>query len=164
MRKIIFIALLLLSSLSLYAVAPKISFVPFTNANGDASFDQYTFDVQDSLQKQFIAGNADGNYEVIPFEQITAQLQEKEIAPDNAQYETYMWQIAEELGVKYIISGNFLNQAGKFIINTYIYDVSMKMPITTHQAKDIFVPQDNILRAVKPIFNRLKPFFETLNG
>lgn len=159
MKKVLIIALILFGAASVFANAPKIAFIPFTNANGDNSYDKLRYDIQDSLQKQFACTNENNIYEIVPFEQISAKLKEKKISEDDVQYDTYLWQIAEEMGVQYIISGNFLHQASKFVVNTYIYDVAMKMPITSHQAKDIFVPQDNIFLSVKPIRNRLVGFF-----
>ncbi len=163
MKKIVFSIIIIFSAIALYGNGPKITVIPFTNANGNQEFDKYSFEMQDSLQKLMQTHGDSMKYEVIPYEEITKLLTERQITEENVQYETYMWQYAEELGVNYIITGNFLNQADKFIINTYIYDVAMKIPITSHQAKDIFVPQDKILMSVKPIYNRLVKYFNMAN-
>lgn len=160
MKRFILIAIFLANTFVLFAQGTKISFVPFVNANGDMQYDKYTLMLQDSLQKHFIKTAAENGYEVVPYEQIKQKLTDDNIKPEDAQYESDLWRYIENAGAKYVISGNILNQGGKFIINTYIYDVKMKLQITSHIAKDLMVPENNILRAVVPIYKRLVPFFK----
>lgn len=160
MKTFIWIAVFLANTLLVFAEGTTVSFVPFVNSNGEIKYGEYITALQDSLQKQFIITAEEVGYKVLPYEDVKKKLDDNNIKPDDAQYESYLWQYIEEMGAKYVISGSVLNQAGKFIINTYIYDVSMKIQVTSHVAKDIFVPEGNILRAVVPIHKRLIPFFK----
>lgn len=160
MKKLIWLAIFLANTLLLFAEGTTVSFVPFVNSNGEMKYDEFAIALQDSLQKQFIKTAEEVGYKVLSYEDVKKKLDDNNIKPGDAQYESYLWQFIEEMGAKYVISGSVLNQAGKFIINTYIYDVSMKIQVTSHVAKDIFVPENNILRAVVPIHKRLIPFFK----
>ena len=81
------------------------------------------------------------------------------VDPNSTEYDTFLWKAAEKLNVKFVITGNFVFQAQRLIINANIYDVALKLPIDTYQARDIFVTMDNAMAAIRPIGKKLKGYF-----
>ena len=81
------------------------------------------------------------------------------VDPNSTEYDTFLWKAAEKLNVKFVITGKFVFQAQRLIINANIYDVALKLPIDTYQARDIFVTMDNAMAAIRPIGKKLKGYF-----
>jgi TolB-like protein len=138
----------------------RIAILPFQNSTGKIELNKWCYELQDSLQKYFIAlGMESNDLHIVPFDTIEIVLAEMNLNPSNPQFASDMWKVVENLHVQYVISGNFIIQAERFLVNTYIYDVSMKLAITSHQARDIFLPLDKILSGIRPIGKKLQGFF-----
>ncbi|MDD3125125.1 MAG: hypothetical protein PHV24_04760 [Candidatus Kapabacteria bacterium] len=161
MKKIILaIAVLVLVAMQGFAQVPKVAFIPYTNMDGNMELNKWCYSLQDSLQKYFAAADAEEkSMKIVPFDEIEIILADMNLDPTNPQFASDMWKVVEQLNVDYVISGNFVLKANRFLINTYIYDVNMKLPVTTNQARDIFVPLDNVLKAIRPIGKKLQGFF-----
>lgn len=157
---VLFVALFGAAGLLAQTSVPRIAFLPFTNQEGELELNTWCYSLQDSLQKQFaVLDPAEKYYKIIPYDEIEAILSDMNFDPTNPQFASDMWKVVEQLKADYVITGNFVIQANRFLINTYIYDVSLKLPITTNQARDIFVPLDNVLRSIVPISKKLSGYF-----
>lgn len=162
MKRLLFLLMVIMavSSVCMVAQTPRVAFLPFKNMDGKIELNKWCYALQDSLQKHF--AELDPNNEkmyVVPYDSVELILSELNLDPSNPQFDSDMWKVVENLNVNYVISGNFVFQAQRFLINTYIYDVSMKLQVNSHQARDIFVPMDKVLNAIKPIAKKLQGFF-----
>ena len=154
------LCILIISSIGLMSQTPRVAFLPYKNNDGKAELNKWCYSLQDSLQKQFSEIDPEGkSMKIVPYDTIEVILAELNLDPSNPQFDSDMWKVVERLNVDFVISGNFVIQAQRFLINTYIYDVSMKLPINTHQARDIFVPLDKVMAAIKPISKKLQGYF-----
>lgn len=138
----------------------RVAFLPFLNSTGKIELNKWCYQLQDSLQKYFSGLEIDSKeVQIVPYDSIEIILADMNLNPSNPQFASDMWKVVENLHVNYVINGNFIIQAERFLINTYIYDVSMKLPVTSHQARDIFIPLDKVLAAIRPIGKKLQGFF-----
>lgn len=149
-----------MSIIGLSAQTPRVAFLPFKNMDGKMELNKWCYSLQDSLQKHFAElDQNNAKMYVVPYDSVEMILAELNLDPSNPQYDSDMWKVVENLHAEYVITGNFVFKAERFIINAYIIDVSMKLQVTSHQARDVFVPMDRILSAVKPIAKKLQGFF-----
>ena len=157
---LVILSLLCTAGLFAQSTAPRVAFLPFTNQEGELELNVWCYDLQDSLQKRFAELDPEEKYyRIIPYEEIETILSDMNFDPANPQFASDMWKVVEQLNADYVISGNFVIEANRFLINTYIYDVSIKLPVTTHQARDIFVPLDKVMRSIVPISKKLSGYF-----
>ena len=152
------LALLILSS---YAFAqPKVVVLPFQNMDGNMDLNTICYEMQDSVYKAFLDKNQNHKYlQLIPLEEVEEVLFEMNLDPANPQYPTDMWTAVKKLGAQYVILGRFNVQANRILMNTYIFDVDMKLAYPDYQALDMFKPQEKILESVPYILEQLFPFF-----
>ncbi len=140
----------------------RIAVLPFQNMDGLLDYNIYSYKLQDSLFKALKALDPDEKYyTLVPLEDIEIVLSEMNLDPTNPQYPTDMWKAVESLGVQKVVTGNFNVQAQRFLINAYVYDVETKLPYLSHQARDIFKKEKDILKSVRIIVKRLKPLLIT---
>ncbi len=161
MKKLFLLSVIyLMSIIGLSAQTPRVAFLPFKNMDGKMELNKWCYSLQDSLQKHFAELDPNNaKMYVVPYDSVEMILAELNLDPSNPQFDSDMWKVVENLHADYVISGNFVFKAERFIINAYIIDVSMKLQITSHQARDIFVPMDKILSAIKPIAKKLQGYF-----
>ncbi len=154
------LCILIISSVGLIAKTPRLAFLPYKNMDGKAELNKWCYSLQDSLQKHFVGLDPESKtVQIVPYDTIEVVLSELNLDPSNPQFDSDMWKVVERLNVDYVISGNFVIQAERFLINTYIYDVEMKLPINTYQARDIFVPLDKVMAAIRPIAKKMQGYF-----
>ncbi len=159
MKRFLIIALFLTASVSGLSQM-RVAFLPFQNSTGKIELNKWCYQLQDSLQKHFEALDPTGEkLQIVPFDSIEIILADMNIDPSNPQFASDMWKVVEALNAEYVVSGNFIIQAERFLVNTYIYDVSIKLPMASHQARDIFLPLDKILSGIRPIAKKLQGFF-----
>ena len=162
MKKTIVILFFLIISGSFALAQVKIAVLPFQNMDGLLDYNIYSYKLQDSLFKALQALDPDEKYyKLVPLEDIEVILSEMNLDPTNPQYPTDMWKAVDSLGVERVITGNFNVEAERFLINAYVYDVETKLPYLSHQARDIFKKEKDILKAVRIIVKRLKPLLIT---
>jgi TolB-like protein len=136
----------------------KIAVLPFQNMDGLLDYNIYSYKLQDSVFKALKALDPDEKYfKLIPLEDIEVLLADMNLDPTNPQYPTDMWKAAEKLGAEKVLTGNFSVESERFLISAYVYDVDTKLPNLSHQARDIFKKEKDILKAVRIIIKRLKP-------
>jgi hypothetical protein len=158
--KIIF-TILILSIFSIKSLTSKdrIAVLPFSNSDGKLEYQIHCYDLQDSLFKILETIESD-KFELVPVLEVESVIAELNIDPSNPQYQSDVWKACKILKANKVVTGTFNFEAGKFLLNAYIYDVRMKLPNPKYQAKDIFKDPENILGAVNEIFDNLKPAFE----
>ncbi len=161
MKKLIILCMFILTFCAVNSYSQvRVAFLPFQNSTGKIELNKWCYELQDSLQKYFVAlGVVSNDFYIVPYDSIEIALAEMNLNPSNPQFASDMWKVVENLHVQYVISGNFIIQAERFLVNTYIYDVDMKLALTTHQARDIFLPLDKILSGIRPIGKKLQGFF-----
>jgi len=150
---IFFISILNLSS------KDRITVLPFSNSDGNLEYQIYCYDLQDSLYKMLETIDSD-KFELVPVLEVESVLAELNIDPSNPQYQSDVWKACKMLKANKVITGTFNFEAGKFLINAYIYDVRMKLPNPKYQAKDLFKDPENIFEVIQEIFDSLKPAIE----
>lgn len=157
MRKLAYLILIIVFTAAAYS-KDKIAVLPFSNFDGKLEYSVWCYDLQDSLYKAMKEADPNGElYELIPIEDVEDALAELNIDPSNPQYKSDMWKAAKQLGATKVVSGNFNFQAGRFLINAYIYDTRFKFPDPKFQAKDIFKTEDEILESIQIIIDALLP-------
>lgn len=151
--------ILLLAIISLNAFAQdKIAILPFINADGDLTRQIVSYDLQDSLYKALLAEDPNGeSYELITIDDIENTLAEFNIDPTNPEYESDMWKACKELGAKYVITGDYNFENGRYLIDCSIYLVKMKMPLPSPKAENIFKSENEVLAAIPEIVEALLP-------
>jgi TolB-like protein len=156
--KLIFTIFIFLT-LSFASAKDRIAVLPFSNLDGRLEYQIYCYDLQDSLYKMLENYEQDA-FELIPIDEIETVVAELNIDPSNPQYQSDVWKACKQLNANKVITGNFNFEASKFLINAYIYDVRMKLPNPKFQAKDIFKDEEEILAAIKEIFDALIPAYQ----
>lgn len=156
MKKIIFNLLVIFiyfSGLNVFSQV-RIAVIPFNNMDGNVQYNEWCYNLQDSLIKELLTLDPTGNYiHIVPIDSVEIILAEINIDPNNPQYESDLWTAIQKLNVRDVITGNFKIQAKRFLINAYIYDVATKLPKPEYQVRDIFKREDKIYEAV-PIIAR----------
>jgi TolB-like protein len=154
---LIFSFILIFAAQSLSAQT-RIAVIPFENMDGKEEFNYISYALMDSLSKrlQELDPNQE-HYIVVPPDSIFEQLAQYNMDPTSPQYTSDMWKAVKDLKIKKIVTGNFTHQDGNFLINAYVYNVKMKLPLKKHQAKDIFKTEDILMEAIEEIITALKP-------
>lgn len=154
MKKGFFILIFIFFTINSSFAQIRIAIIPFTNMDGNVQYNEWCFNLQDSLMKELINFDPEGKYfRIVPIDSVEAALAEINMDPNNPQYESDLWVAIQKLNVRDVITGNFKIQAKRFLINAYIYDVATKLPRTDFQARDIFKKEDKVYDAV-PIIAR----------
>jgi TolB-like protein len=139
---------------------PKVVVLPFQNMDGHMDLNTICYEMQDSVFKAFEQKDQAKQYlDLIPLTDVEEVLFEMNLDPANPQYPSDMWKAVKKLGAQYVILGTFNVQANRILMNTYIYDVDLKLAYPDYQALDMFKPQENILENVPFILESLFPFF-----
>lgn len=158
MKKLLVLFLLFPVLLSNVLTQEKIAVLPFQNMDGELTLNIHSYKLQDSVFKALQALDPnEEHYQLVPLGEIEMLLSEMNLDPTNPQYQTDMWKAVEMLGVTRVVTGNFNVRAERFLINAYVYDVDTKLPNLEFQARDIFLPEEKILKSVQVIVKRLKP-------
>lgn len=156
-------ALLLIAAIFIPFAAiaqPKVVVLPFQNMDGKMELNTICYEMQDSVFKAFQQKDPNEEYlKLIPLAEVENVLFEMNIDPANPQYPTDMWKAVKKLGGQYVILGTFNVQANRILMNTYIYDVDLKLAYPQYQALDMFKPREKILENVPYIVSQLYPFF-----
>jgi len=158
MKKLLLLVLVIVFSICFANAQVKIAVLPFQNMDGDQKFNIHSYTLQDSVFKALNALDPDGKYyQLVPLDEIEILLSEMNLDPTNPQYATDMWTAVEKLEVVKVVTGNFNVRAERFLINAYVYDVDTKLPNLEYQARDIFLPEESILKSVQVIIKRIEP-------
>lgn len=159
-KKLFLFIILILSIQTEIICQVRIAVFPFQNRDGDMKFNVWCYKLQDSLFKELFTKDPEQKYFIlIPADSIEMMLAEMNLDPNNPQYDTDMWTAAEKLNVKKVITGNFNYQAERFLINAFIYDVRMRLPHPTYQARDIFKGEERLFESIPIIVEGLLPAF-----
>lgn len=121
-------------------------------------YNEWCYKLQDSIASALKALNPDNQkYYLVPVDSVEMVLSELNLDPSNPQYQTDMWKAINKLNVKKVISGYFIINGSRFLINSFIYNVKYQLPYPNHQAKNIYCPKENPFQAVPEIVNTLEP-------
>lgn len=154
--KSLLLSLLLIGVFGLNA-ADRVAVFPFYNMDGNLDYEMWSYDLQDSLAKKLALDDPDElNYRIVPVDSVEIILAEFNLDPTNPEYESDMWKAAEALNVKRVVSGDFIKQSGKFVVNAFVYDVHLKLPHPQYQAKNLFKPEERLYSVIPIIAKRLR--------
>jgi|YNPMSStandDraft_1061717.scaffolds.fasta_scaffold00011_51 TolB-like protein len=155
MKKIFFLTVVAFTVLTTNIFSQvRIAVIPFNNMDGNVQYNEWCYNLQDSLVKELLSLDPNSKYfHIIPIDSVELVLAEINIDPNNPQYESDLWAAIQKLNVRDVITGNFKIQAKRFLINAYIYDVATKLPKPEYQVRDIFKKEDKVYDAV-PIIAR----------
>jgi TolB-like protein len=157
MKKLILIAIFITTSQLLFSQT-RVAVLPFQNMDGQIDYNILCYDLQESLTEALIEADDTGEeYYIVPSDSVEIVLAELNLDPSNPQYKSDLWKAVELLNIKKVVVGNFNKQSDKFLINTYIYDVKMRMAYPNYQAKDIFKTRENILESIEKIVPAIQP-------
>lgn len=132
----------------------RVAVLPFTNMDGNAKFNVWCYNLQDSLASELKLQDAEEKFiHIVPMDSVEAILAEMNLDPANPQYQSDLWLAVARLNVSHVITGNFKIQASRFLINAYIYDVATKLPNNEHQVRDIFKKEERVYEAI-PVISR----------
>lgn len=135
----------------------RIAFLPFENMDGNMQLNVWCYDLRDSLMNSIQALDPDNKHlDIVPTEEVEMTIAELNLDPTNPQYKSDVWKAMKMLKVKKVVTGNFIFDKGKFLINAYIIDVKMKLHDPANQARDIFKSEDKIFDAIPLIVDALK--------
>lgn len=151
MKKFILVLFLLSAALPLFSQT-RVAILPFQNMDGNIDYNVLCYDLQESLTNALIEADDSGKeYYVVPADSVEMVLSELNLDPSNPQFKSDLWKAVQMLNIKKVVVGTFNKQSDKFLINTYIYDVKMRMAYPNNQAKDIFKTREQILEAIPEI-------------
>lgn len=157
MKKFILVLFLLSAALPLFSQT-RVAILPFQNMDGNIDYNVLCYDLQESLTNALIEADDSGKeYYVVPADSVEMVLSELNLDPSNPQFKSDLWKAVQMLNIKKVVVGTFNKQSDKFLINTYIYDVKMRMAYPNNQAKDIFKTREQILEAIPEIVAAIQP-------
>lgn len=135
----------------------RIAVLPFKNIDGNEEFNKWSVELQERLAAEIVNGDPEEyNYKVIPIDSIAAKVKEMQLDPHDNEYESKMWKIAESFEVDRVVSGTYIFEDGRLLINAFVYDIKLKLPHPEHQAKDLFVPPSKVDKVIPVIHKRLR--------
>ena len=154
----VYILIFIATVLNLTA-AGKVAVLPFINATGQMSDQEFSYGLQDSLFQILLASTLDSNstLELISIDDVEDALAQMNIDPSGPQYKSDMWLAAKKLGAKKVITGIINYSDNRYLINAYIYSVKMKMANPKYQAKNIFKSKEQIYESIEIISEKLLP-------
>ncbi len=136
----------------------RIAVLPFKNLDGKLEFNEWCFNLQDSLAKSLKNMDIQENqFRIVPIDSVEFALAELNLDPDNPQYFTDLWKAVKKMNVTKVVSGEFNVQGETIIINAKIYDVKLKLPLPNNQARDVFRKVNNVYDAIPEITQALFP-------
>lgn len=157
MKKILLFSILIISTFTLHSQT-RIAVLPFQNMDGNIDFNILCYDLQESLTSSLIDSEGHGkDFYIVPSDSVEAVLSELNLDPSNPQYKSDLWKAVQLLNIKKVVVGNFNKESDKFLINTYVYDVKMRMAFPNNQAKDIFKTREQIMEAIPEIVTAILP-------
>lgn len=157
MKKFILVLFLVIATTPLFSQT-RVAVLPFQNMDGNIDYNVLCYDLQEALTSALIDADASGEeYYIVPADSVEMVLSELNLDPSNPQYKSDMWKAVQMLKIKKVVVGTFNKQSDKFLINTYIYDVKMRMAYPNNQAKDIFKTREQILEAIPEIVAAIQP-------
>ncbi|MDQ1266673.1 MAG: hypothetical protein QG635_1825 [Bacteroidota bacterium] len=162
MKKYLFllITISILAGSSLLTAQNRVCVLPFQNKDGKIELNIWCYNLQDSVYKALKAADPEGKlFQLIPADSIEALLTEMNLDPTNPQYPSDMWKAVKMLNCQKVITGNFNIQAGKFLINAYVYNSRTKLAYPKHQARDIFKSPEEVYESIGIITESLLPHF-----
>ncbi len=135
----------------------RIALMPFENMDGNLELNVWCWDLKDSLETALreLDPNSEHFY-IVPQDSIDMAVAELNLDPENPQYKTDMLQALRNLKVKFVVSGNFLLENEKFLINGYIFNLRARMRDPLNQARDIFKSEDQVFEAIPLIVEGIK--------
>lgn len=141
----------------------RIACLPFQNMDGLITLNLLSYQLQDSVVISLREIDPEEKYyRIVPKDSIEQLLAEFNLDPTSPQYPSDLWKAVSKLNVERVIMGNFNVQAERILINAYVYNVKTKMPLPTHQARDIFKSEQNVMQAVPVIIKRILPAIKPL--
>jgi TolB-like protein len=157
MKKLLLLIVFAVATMSLQSQT-RIAILPFQNMDGNIDYNILCYDLQEALTNAILESEGNGEkFYVVPSDSVQAVLSELNLDPSNPQYKSDMWKAVAMLNIKKVVVGNFNKQSDKFLINTYIYDVKMRLAYPNYQAKDIFKTRENIMEAIPEVLNAILP-------
>ncbi len=156
--KIFFLSLFLITLYAIPAHAQiRVAVIPFQNMDGDNAFDHWCSEICDSLHTEIVAGDPEEyNYRVVPIDSVKIVLEELNYDPEDPNAMTTMWKAMEKLNVERVVTGNFNVQAGKLLINAYVYYTDLKLAHPKYQVKNLFKSEDQVLSVIPIIHKKLR--------
>ena len=140
----------------------KIAILPFSNLDGNADYNKYCYEIQDSLTKAFLNVDAEKKIiDVLSLEEVDNAMSDMNLDANAPNFDGEKWRVLEILQCDRVISGTFRVVGERFVVNAYIYYPATRVSDLVHQAKDIFKREDKILEVVPVITRRLSKAFIT---
>ena len=140
----------------------KIAILPFSNLDGNADYNKYCYEIQDSLTKAFQKVDAENKFiDVLSLEEVDNAMIDLNLDANTPNFDGEKWKVLQILKCDRVISGTFRIVGERFVVNAYIYYPETKISDQTHQAKDIFKKEDKILEVIPVIVKRLSKAFIT---
>lgn len=135
----------------------RIAVLPFVNLDGRLDLNVWSYNLQDSLAKEFMKGDPEEfNYRIVPNDSIEIKLAEFNVDPNSPEYKSDMWRAIDALNVDRVVMGEFLFEDNRFIINASLMVVEYRMPDPRHQVRNIFKSEKTIYEAVSVISKKLR--------
>ena len=157
MKRFIILLTLILSATMSYSQT-RVAVLPFQNMDGNIDYNILCYDLQEALTTALIEADETGQeYYIVPADSVEIVLSVVNLDPSNPQYKSDLWKAVQLLNIKKVVLGTFNKQSDKFLMNTYIYDVKMRMAYPNNQAKDIFKTREQILEAIPEIVSAIQP-------
>lgn len=156
--KLLCVAAAAIFSTAVAQAQTRVAVLPFQNMDGNIKYNVWSDRLADSVNSLLnLKDPAHEHYIIVNADSVRALLKEMNLDPTHPEYASDMWRAAQKLGATTVVMGNFNIQNGNMLLNAYVYDTETRLANPTHQAKDIFKPQEQILTTVPVIVKRLLP-------
>ena len=159
-KTIYFIAgLIIFSAISSFSQV-RIAVFPFMNKDGNLKLNLWCYKFQDSLTKALFNRDPEEKYyRIVPFDSVENILAQLNLDPSNPQYPSDMWKAADSIHVKWVVTGNFIINGGRFLVDGYAFNMKTKLPNSKYQAKDIFKKEEKVMECIEEIVDAVIPLF-----
>ena len=156
---IIIIFVLFFSSFNLLSQT-RIAVLPFSNLDGNFEYNNWCYELQDSLTNALKEADPEEKFMVIvPANEVIDALDDLNIDANTPSFDGDKWRIVSGLNVDRIISGSFRIVSNRVVINAFIYFPETQLLEPDFQARDVFRRKDRVLEAVPIIVRQLTPAF-----
>ena len=136
----------------------RVAVLPFQNMDGHIKYNIWSERLADSVNTLLASKDpSHQHFIIVSIDSVRALLKEMNLDPTHPEYASDMWKAAQRLGATTVVTGNFNIQNGNLLVNAYVYDTATRLANPTHQAKDLFKPEEQILVTVPVIVKRLLP-------
>lgn len=147
-----------------FSQGKKIAVLPFENLHGLIDYNQHCYELADSVARalQHLLKEHSNRYVVIEPDSVDFVVLEYNLNPDNPQFQSDRWIVAEKLGAQLVVTGTVKVRYNKVFVNAAVYNIETKLP--EYEIKNLYTKEENYLELSEKIAKGIAEFLISQKG